>query len=260
MHIHLVSETLWTGLPSQRNTERPMLQPGSSRGQSHWRWQRWSTGALVALGRQRVHSCTQQVWHAGWVSSYVRIIPLRARGWVRPSLGLCTSVGRRTGTMPWEWRNAGGRSRGMAGLPALTAWLLLSPTLALLAWLESTQIHPQAQDEQAAHSPAQTLGPSYPVSHVHKHSHSVCRLAFWMQKSWATLFSFSNFLLVKCWSCFFNLPDIEAITTSLSALSQHRKPIKTRKKHKLYSSGKAKAAFKLSATVLIHFSEFLALI
>lgn len=53
---------------------------------------------------------------------------------------------------------------------------------------------------------------------------------------WATLFSFSSFLLVK-WSTrcsrFSNLPDTEAITTSLSALSQHRKPTKTRRVHSL---------------------------
>lgn len=58
------------------------------------------------------------------LTSYVRIIPFWARGWVRPSLGMGTSVGRRTGTMPWECRNARERSTGMVGLPALTAWRL----------------------------------------------------------------------------------------------------------------------------------------
>lgn len=42
---------------------------------------------------RRVHSSAQQIMTC-WVSSSIEIIPLRARGWVRPSLGLCVSVGR----------------------------------------------------------------------------------------------------------------------------------------------------------------------
>lgn len=141
-----------------------------------------------------------------------------------------------TGTMPWEWRNARGRSRRMAGQPSLTAWPPLPPPhwLRSLGWNKHSYTH-RAQDEQGSHTSPRTLRPSYPVTHVHKQT--LCMQVYMPNAEIIGQFcSFSNFSLVKwstCWSCFFNLPDIEAITTSLSAFSQPRKPIKPRKKHKL---------------------------
>lgn len=139
------------------------------------------------------------------------------------------------GTVPWEWRNAGGRRAGWWGPPSLPAWLpLLShalPWLAALGWNKHRDAH-RAQEEQ--HSPLSSAdtGTTVPTGTATLHA-GLCPQS---RNPWATLFPFSNFSLVKwspCWSCVFNLPDIEATTTSPSALSQHRKPIKTRKKHKL---------------------------
>lgn len=85
--------------------------------------------------------------------------------------------------------------------------------------------------------PCQPPGPSYTVTQGNTQSH------FWAHLcSEGNLCFFPVFLLGKwstCWSClffFFLISQTEAITTSLSALSQHRKRIKPRRKHELHTA------------------------
>ena len=174
--------------------------------------------------------------------SYIESIPLTARGWVRLPLAFARVWEERLGILPREWRNAERRSsRTAGGSHRCPPGRLCSPTH-WRGWLGCNK-HADppigAQDEWGSQHPSvlhsspicpqQTIGSWYPVTEVDKHSHLRGRPMLRMQ------LSVGNFLVKRSthWSCFFNLPDTEAITTSLSALGQHRKPIKTRKKHKL---------------------------
>lgn len=151
-----------------------------------------------------------------------------------------------------------GGAAGWWGPPALPAWWpLLShalPWLAALGWNKHRDAH-RAQDEQ--HSPLSSADTvtTVPTGTATLHA-GLCSQS---RNQWATLFPFSNFSLVKwstCWSCVFNLPDIEATTTSLSALSQHRNQSKQGRSTNYKPGGPGwpgAAAFKLSATILIHF-------
>lgn len=219
---------------SQRHwASAPFSQPGSLKEHSHLWGEGWGPGDSCWGGEEGAEPCTA---HSDMLCLFsFEIIPCRARGWVRPSwaCALCGKKDREP--CPGNGGMLEGGAAGWWGPPPLPAWLpLLShalPWLAALGWNKHRDAH-RAQDEQ--HSPLSSAdtGTTVPIGTATLHA-GLCSQS---RNQWATLFPFSNFSLVKwstCWSCVFNLPDIEATTTSPSALSQHRKPIKTRKKHKL---------------------------
>lgn len=157
------------------------LQPGSSKEQRHlWR-QSGSKGAQGAprnAGREEgAKPCTEESAMRP-LFGYTESTPPEARGWVRPSLGLCMRVGRRAGNPARGAEECWEEQQRTAGAP-----LTDCPAASALPRAGSAGINTQIQEERGGQHPSvlycsllwamSGTGPWYPAAQADKHGRLV---------------------------------------------------------------------------------------